>query len=113
VITKIAIADDDSESLDLLGTVLGGSTTKIHNAASGGELVALLAEHGPFDLVVIDFDMPWMDGIAAIKLARRSGIQSPVLVISGLSRPELLVSRKASLEFLHEFAAIHSLNERA
>jgi hypothetical protein len=24
-----------------------------------------------------------------------------------------LVSRKASLEFLHEFAAIHSLNERA
>jgi two-component system cell cycle response regulator CtrA len=86
---KVAIADDDSETLDLLGDILSSPTTVVYKAASGAELVVLLAQHGPFDLIVTDVDMPWMDGLAAIRSARGSEIPTPVLVISGITRPEL------------------------
>jgi two-component system cell cycle response regulator CtrA len=89
MVAKVVIADDDSETLDLLSEILRGPTTMIYKAASGAELVVLLSEHGPFDLIVTDVDMPWMDGIAAVRSARGSAIQSPVLVISGVSRPDL------------------------
>jgi CheY-like chemotaxis protein len=89
MVAKVAIADDDSDTLDLLGDILSNPTTVVYKAASGAELVVLLADHGPFDLIVTDVDMPWMDGIAAIRSARGSEVQAPVLVISGISRPEL------------------------
>ncbi len=89
MVAKVAIADDDPETLDLLGDMLSSSTTAIHKAASGAELVVLLAKDGPFDLIVTDVDMPWMDGLAAVRSARGSEVQTPVLVISGISRPDL------------------------
>jgi CheY-like chemotaxis protein len=91
MVAKVAIADDDSETLDLLGDILSSPTTAIYKAASGAELVVLLAQHGPFDLIVTDVEMPWMDGLAAIRSARGSEVQAPVLVISGISRPGLSV----------------------
>jgi two-component system cell cycle response regulator CpdR len=92
MVARIAIADDDPESLELLSASLQSPTTEICTAASGAELVVLLAEHGPFDLIVTDVDMPWMEGLAVIRTARASEIQAPVLVITGLSRPDLEAS---------------------
>jgi CheY-like chemotaxis protein len=89
MVAKIAIADDDPETLDLLGDILSSPTTAIYKAASGSELLMLIAEQGPFDLIVTDVDMPWLNGIDVIRSARGSEVQSPVLVISGLSRPDL------------------------
>jgi CheY-like chemotaxis protein len=104
MVAKVAIADDDAETLDLLSEILRGPTTTIYKAASGAELVVLLSQHGPFDLIVTDVDMPWMDGIAAIKSARGSEVQSPVLFISGLSRPDLPaeIDRLGNVKFLRK-----------
>ena len=79
----------EERMLDLLSDVLRNPTTAIHTAASGAELVVMLTEQGPFDLIVTDIDMPWMDGMAATQSARGSEVQAPVLVISGISRPGL------------------------
>jgi CheY-like chemotaxis protein len=97
----------------LLSDVLRGPSTAIYKATSGAELVALLAEHGPFDLIVTDIDMPWMDGIAAIKAARGSEIQSPVLVISGLSRPDLPaeIEHLGNAKFLRKPILVSALRE--
>jgi CheY-like chemotaxis protein len=52
-------------------------------------LVDLLAENGPFDLVVTDVLMPWMEGLQVLLSARAAEIRTPVLVITGLTRPDL------------------------
>ena len=49
----------------------------------------LLAEKGPFDLVVTDIDMPWMPGIQVLRSARAADIGTPVLVVTGLTQAGL------------------------
>jgi two-component system cell cycle response regulator CtrA len=91
-VLRIAIADDDPESLEFLVEVLRSPTMEIHKASTGAELVVLLAEQGPFDLIVTDVDMPWMEGVAVVRSARAAEIQTPVLVMTGLTRPDLQAS---------------------
>jgi two-component system cell cycle response regulator CtrA len=63
--------------------------TEIHEATNGVELVQLLIENDPFDLVVTDVLMPWMEGLQVLRSARVAEVMTPVLVISGLTRPDL------------------------
>jgi putative two-component system response regulator len=88
-VSRIVIADDDPDSLDLLRLALGNPQIEICEAVNGAELVDLLAEQGPFDLVVTDVHMPWMEGLQVLLSARAAEIHTPVLVITGLTRPDL------------------------
>ncbi len=111
VVARVAIADDDPEALDLLGEILRSPTIEICRAGSGAELVVLLAEQGPFDLIVTDIDMPFMEGIAVIRSARAAEIQAPVLFVSGVSRPDLpaAVERLGNTRLLRKPIAVSTL----
>ena len=91
-VTRIAIADDDPDSLELVRAALQRSNVEISQATGGGELVELLVNRGPFDLIVTDIDMPWMDGIAVVRSARAAQITTPVLIITGIARMGLQVA---------------------
>ncbi len=92
LLARVVIADDDPDALELLSQVLRPLAVQLHTASSGAELVVLLADHGPFDLIVTDIDMPWMEGPAVIRSARASAIETPVLFVSGVARPDLEAS---------------------
>jgi FOG: CheY-like receiver len=113
MVARVAIADDDPEALELLGEILRGPAIEICKAASGAELVVLLAEQGPFDLIVTDIDMPWMEGLAVIRSARASEIQAPVLFVSGLARPDLpaAVERLGNARLLRKPIAVSTLRK--
>lgn len=88
-VSRIAIADDDPESLEILRLALESPTTEIYEATNGVELVQLLLQNDPFDLVVTDVLMPWMEGLQVLRSARASEVMTPVLVITGLDRPDI------------------------
>jgi CheY-like chemotaxis protein len=113
VVARVAIADDDPESLELLAHTLASPTTEISRASSGAELVVLLAERGPFDLIVTDVNMPWMEGVAVIRSARASHIRTPVLIITGVARPDLesTVSRLGNARLLRKPVALAELRQ--
>jgi two-component system cell cycle response regulator CpdR len=110
-VARVAIADDDADALDLLGEALRPLTVQVDRASSGAELVVLLAEHGPFDLVVTDIGMPWMEGLAVVRSARASEIETPVLFVSGIARPDLeaSVARLGNARFLRKPIVISDL----
>jgi CheY-like chemotaxis protein len=110
-VARVAIADDDPDALDLLGEALRPLPVQVDKASSGAELVVLLAEHGPFDLVVTDIGMPWMEGVAVIRSARASEIETPVLFVSGIDRPDLeaSVARLGNARILRKPIAILAL----
>jgi CheY-like chemotaxis protein len=91
-VAQVVVADDDPDALELLGDVLRSLPVQVHAASSGAELVVLLADRGPFDLIVTDIDMPWMEGLAVVRSARAAQIETPVLFVSGIDRPDLSAS---------------------
>jgi CheY-like chemotaxis protein len=110
-VAQVVIADDDPEALDLLDEVLRSLAVDVHRAVSGAELVVLLADHGPFDLVVTDIDMPWMEGLGVIRSVRAADIQTPVLFVSGIERPDLAasVARLGNARLLRKPIAVSAL----
>ena len=110
-LAQVLIADDDPEALDLLNDVLRSLTVKVHRAASGAELVVVLAQQGPFDLIVTDISMPWIEGLGVIRSARAAEIETPVLFVSGIERPDLetSVARLGSARILRKPVAVAAL----
>jgi DNA-binding response OmpR family regulator len=114
-VSRIAIADDDPDSLALLRLALGSPVTEIREATNGVELVQLLLENDPFDLVVTDVLMPWIEGLAILRSARRADVMTPVLLITGLTRPDLesAVDRLGNAKLLHKPFGISELRAAA
>jgi CheY-like chemotaxis protein len=67
---RILIADDDPIVLDLVRELLVMLGHTVASVPDGAQALAQLAA-GTFDLLVIDRNMPVMDGVAAVAALRR------------------------------------------
>lgn len=79
----ILIADDEIMLRDLLGDLLeshGYHVIKVHN---GAEALLVLTEEIKVDLMIIDFNMPVMNGLDCIKQIRKIGLTVPVILSTG------------------------------
>jgi CheY-like chemotaxis protein len=69
---KILLVDDDQDFLEvyweILKSIAGGP--EVHTASTGGRALALL-ESESFNLLIVDLNMPKMDGLQVIAIARR------------------------------------------
>ena len=68
--TKIVVADDNPESREFLRDALASPNFEIAEAVDGREALARVQEIHP-DLVLMDIQMPLMDGYAALEQIRR------------------------------------------
>jgi CheY-like chemotaxis protein len=111
--TRIAIADDEPLERELVCRALRRPALEVREAASGSELLELLTNGGPFDLVVTDVAMPRMSGLEVLAAARAARIEVPFLVIS--AHVELAVAEKvgafARARFLTKPIEIQRLRE--
>jgi len=81
---RILVADDDSTILRVLETVLVGDGYEVIAAADGVEAVAL-ARAGAFDLIMLDVQMPNLDGLSAARqlLADPRLADVPIVMLTG------------------------------
>lgn len=76
---NVLIIEDDPETCDLLTQTLGDySLEVVHDGVSG---LAKLISFKP-DLVVLDFDLPVIDGFKVLTLIR-SALNVPIMIVSG------------------------------
>ena len=66
---SILVVDDHDEILDVTRTVLTGAGYEVQAVASGAEALEQLCRR-PFDLVLLDINMPEMDGWETLRLIR-------------------------------------------
>jgi DNA-binding NarL/FixJ family response regulator len=91
--TRILVVDDSELMRRSLRTLLEGRDHwKVSDEASNGQEAVTKFSHEQFDLVVIDFQMPVMDGLEA---ARQITMRSP-------GTPIMMVSMHASLQLAQE-----------
>lgn len=77
---KILIADDDFVSQQILSLLLQDLSKDIHIVSNGIEAVDLHQRHGDFDLILMDSQMPKMNGIDAVKEIRK--VDQNVVIIA-------------------------------
>ncbi len=83
-VTRVLIVDDDPAARRLYGAFLRSQAMEVFEAESGIEAVQLV-EQSPFDLVVMDLDMPGIDGWMAMSLIRARLPTLPMVILSALS----------------------------
>lgn len=89
---KIAIAEDDDHIRTLLVNQLNGDPRVeiLISARNGQELVDAI-QRVPVDAVLLDVEMPVMDGVETIKALRSQGIEAKILMLTAFERKSRLM----------------------
>jgi CheY-like chemotaxis protein len=78
----ILLTEDNQDMIDLLKLILEDSGYKLITAKDGNEAVTICLEQTP-DLVLMDLNMPKMNGFDATKTLRDKGFSKPIIVLTG------------------------------
>jgi CheY-like chemotaxis protein len=85
---RVLVVDDCPEMRSALRRMLAPLAHEVCEARNGVELMAAVASSVLFDLIVTDIRMPWINGLGAAATLRRSGIDTPLILITGFSDDE-------------------------
>ena len=78
---KVLVVDDDENTRDLLTKILNNEGYMSIDAKNGEDALERVKEKP--DLIVLDLDMPRMDGFEFIERSRTEGMKIPIVVFSG------------------------------
>src|SRR5438105_4805463 len=86
--TRVLIADDNPQGVELLEAYLGDSDYEIETAADGEETLRKVREWQP-DLILLDIMMPKISGFEVCKRLRAEPVtrDTAVLMITALDQP--------------------------
>ena len=83
---RILFAEDGADNQRLIGFHLQKAGATVHVAANGQEacdaLLAAATTATPFDLILMDMQMPLLDGYEATRRLRAAGISTPIIALT-------------------------------
>lgn len=91
---RVLVADDDPTVALLMAVALPAPDFATTVVASGDAALAVFRQQ-PFDIVLLDVEMPGCDGFEVCREIRSSGCQIPVLLVTGHKDPAFLARADA------------------
>jgi CheY-like chemotaxis protein len=89
---RVLVADDSRDNRQAMGLWLSVAGAEVDLAADGltaVEMACAARDAGrPFDLVLMDLQMPGLDGFEATRRLRDEGFRTPVIALSAHAMPE-------------------------
>ena len=79
---RLLIVDDEKRFVETLSKRLTARGLFVEGANSGPEAVAI-AQNRPFDVVLLDFRMPGMDGLSTLRELKKTQPLLQVILLSG------------------------------
>lgn len=86
----VLIVDDERLNLDMLDTILKEAEFESIQACDGIDALEKLSKHSPFDVIILDWMMPNMDGIQLLKKLKTDEryCEIPVIMQTALGNPQ-------------------------
>lgn len=83
---KVLIVENNLVSQQVMSSILGASELTVYKVENGVAALIFLGEHPDIDLILMDIDMPLMDGYEATRMIRKNDILKdiPVVAVTGL-----------------------------
>lgn len=84
---KILAVDDNAKNIQVIGSILRDEGYSVGFAYNGEQALSILNESKDFDLVLLDVNMPVMDGFETCKAMRKNEIlkEIPVVFLTALN----------------------------
>ena len=87
---RVLLVEDDVTTARAIALMLKSGGAVVDTADTGEEALELV-RHYDYDIVVLDLLLPDIEGYDVVRRMRASRIEVPVLILSGLSRPQAKV----------------------
>lgn len=84
---KVLLADDVEENQRLIALYIKALGVDVDIVSNGEEAVKLSLSND-YDLMLLDIQMPVLDGLSALKRLRAKGIKTPAIALSANTMPE-------------------------
>ena len=84
---SILYVDDDEEMIAIVKVVLANSGYRIRTATSGQDAIELCTSEQP-DLVLMDLNMPGLDGFETTRQLRGQGFANPIVALTASESDE-------------------------
>ncbi len=85
---RIMVVDDSIDIQTLFKNVLQGEGADVTVCTSGSEAVQVIARDFNYDLILMDLNMPVMDGYTATTLIKKTGFIKPIIAFTAYSEKE-------------------------
>lgn len=79
---KVLIVDDEREFLEVIAERIGARGIEVETATSAEDALRLVAQES-FDVVIMDFMMPALDGFRALKMMKANQPEAQIILLSG------------------------------
>ena len=83
----VLYADDNLEIIELVKVLIERAGYQLLTARDGKQAVELSLEENP-DLVLMDINMPGMDGLSAVQRLRDDGFNNPIIMLTASESEE-------------------------
>lgn len=84
---KILLAEDDRDMARAIQMLLIKSNYSVEHVDNGSDAIELLL-HGDCDIAILDIMMPHVDGLTALKKARKAGCKIPVMMLTAMGETD-------------------------
>lgn len=90
---RVLVVDDSRATRAVLRLMLGAVGFDVMEACDGRDALDVLAENGPPDAALVDWNMPQMDGLSFVKAVRSDPAYErlPLLMVTTESEPAQVV----------------------
>lgn len=88
---KILCVDDAENMLHLFKRTLG-RIYKVHTASSGAEALEVIRQHGPFMVIISDYNMPEMNGLALLQQVKAIAPDTVQILLTGAADLDIAIA---------------------
>lgn len=111
---RVILVDDDDLFRESLGLNLVENGYDVADFSDGESVLKHMATGGDADVVLLDWRMPGLDGLAVLRRMRDSGVQAPVIFLTVLSDEiyEEAALRWGAVDFIEKSRSLSIILQR-